>query len=144
MPGDDHAGAAVLLEAAHRSQPCLQPAVVALDAVVGVAVGAMPGRWQPLLQHGRIHRRLISCDLDRTDHGRANRPLEEPVGGRGVSLPGDEDVDDLPELVNRPVYIPPLPGDLHVGLVHLPAVADGVPTRPGGVDSSGVNRWTHR
>jgi hypothetical protein len=49
MPGDDHHGTAVLLEAAHRSQPRLQPAVVALDAVVGVAVGAMPRRWQPLL-----------------------------------------------------------------------------------------------
>jgi hypothetical protein len=107
--------------------------MVALDAVVGVAVGAMPRRWQPLLQHRRIHRRLISCDLDRIDLGCANRPLEEPVGGRGVSLPGDEDVDDLAELVNRPVHIPPLPGDLHLGLVHLPVVADGVSAGPGSV-----------
>jgi len=125
--------APVLLEAAHRTQPRLQPAVVALDAVVGVAVGAMPRRWQPLLQHGRVHRRLISCDLDRTDLDRANRPLEEPVGGRGVSLPGDEDVDDLPELIDRTVDAPPPTGDLHIGLVHLPAVADGVSAGPGSV-----------
>jgi hypothetical protein len=26
-----------------------------------------------------------------------------------------------------------LPGDLHIGLVHLPAVADGVPAGPGSV-----------
>jgi hypothetical protein len=65
MPGDDHPGTAVLLEAAHRSQPRRQPAVVALDAVVGVAVGTMPRRRQQLLQHGRVHRRLIGGDLGR-------------------------------------------------------------------------------
>jgi transposase len=41
MPGDDHPGTAVPLEAAHRSQPRLRPTVVALDAVVGVAAGAL-------------------------------------------------------------------------------------------------------
>jgi hypothetical protein len=107
--------------------------VVALDAVVGVADGATPRCRQPLLQHRRVHRRLIGGDLDRIDLGCANRPLEEPVGGRGVSLPGDEDVDDLAELVNRPVHIPPLPGDFHLGLVHLPVVADGVSAGPGSV-----------
>jgi hypothetical protein len=55
------------------------------------------------------------------------------VGGRGVSLPGDEHVDDLAELVNRPIHIPPLPGDKHIGLVHLPAVADGVPAGASGL-----------
>jgi hypothetical protein len=54
-------------------------------------------------------------------------------GGRGVSLPGDEDVDDLPELIDRTVDVPPPTGDLHIGLVHLPAVADGVPAGPGSV-----------
>jgi hypothetical protein len=44
MPDDDHPGAAVLLEPSHRSQPRLEPAVVALNAVVGVPVGAVPGR----------------------------------------------------------------------------------------------------
>jgi hypothetical protein len=41
--------------------------------------------------------------------------------------------DDLAELVDRPIPIPPLPGDLHAGLVHLPTVADGVSAGPGGV-----------
>src|SRR6266487_6656566 len=39
LPSDDHRGAAVLVEAAHRSQRGLQPAVVALDPIIGVPVG---------------------------------------------------------------------------------------------------------
>jgi hypothetical protein len=59
MPHKNHPGAAVLLEPSHRPQPCLQPAVITLDAVVGIPVGAMPRRWQQLLQHARVDRRLI-------------------------------------------------------------------------------------
>jgi hypothetical protein len=43
MPGDHDPGAAILLEAPHRTKPCLQPTVIAFDPVIGVAVGAMPG-----------------------------------------------------------------------------------------------------
>jgi len=35
-------------------------------------------------------------------------------------------LNDLAELVNRPVDIPPVAGDLHVGLVDEPAASDGV------------------
>ena len=59
---DDDPGAAVLLEPTHRSQSGLQPAVVGLDAVVGVLVGAVPGSWQQLLQHRRVRRGPIGCD----------------------------------------------------------------------------------
>jgi hypothetical protein len=58
--------------------------MVALDAVVGVAVGTMPGRWQQLLQHRRIQPRLIGGDLGGGDLGRTNGPLEEPPGGACV------------------------------------------------------------
>src|SRR6266511_3038083 len=58
---------------------------------------------------------------------------EEPVGVLGVPARGDEHVDDLPELVDRAVHVAPSAGDLHIGLVDLPAVTDGVPARPGGV-----------
>jgi hypothetical protein len=34
----------------HRSQPRFEAAVIALDAVVGVLIGAVPGGWQQLLQ----------------------------------------------------------------------------------------------
>jgi hypothetical protein len=90
VPGDVHPGAAVLLEPSHRSQPRFEAAVIALDAVVGVLIGAVPGGWQELLQHRRVRRRSIGDHLGGHDVGRADRPLEEPVGGTGVSTGGDD------------------------------------------------------
>jgi hypothetical protein len=66
------------------------------------------------------------------------------VGGHGISPSEDEVVDDLPELVDRAVDVAPLTGDLHIGFADLPAVTDGVPTRPAASASSGVKRCTHR
>jgi hypothetical protein len=45
----------------------------------------------------------------------------------------DEHVDDLAELVDRPIHVPPPAGDLHIGLVHLLTVTHGVAARPGGL-----------
>jgi hypothetical protein len=67
VPGDHDPGAVVLLERAHRTQPRLEAAVVALDAVVGVLPGAMPGRREQLTQHRRVRHRLVSDDLDQDD-----------------------------------------------------------------------------
>jgi hypothetical protein len=53
MPSDDHPGAAVLLEPPHWPQPRLQPAVVGLDVVVGIPLGAMLGRRQQRLENHR-------------------------------------------------------------------------------------------
>jgi hypothetical protein len=44
---------------------------------------------------------------------------------------GDEHVDDLPELIDRTVHIPPSSSDLHVGLVHEPAISYSVPAGAG-------------
>jgi hypothetical protein len=66
--------------------------------------------------------------------GRANGLLEEPTGGRCVAPPGDEHVDDLAELVDGAVHVPPLAGDLDVGLVDPPAGTDHVPARRCGVN----------
>jgi hypothetical protein len=104
--------------------------MVGLDPVVGVLVGAMPCKWQ-LLQHGRVDRRPIGGDLDGPDLGRADGPLKEPPGSRGISPSGDEHVDDLPELVDRTADIAPPPGDPHLRLVHRPAISHGVATRSG-------------
>jgi hypothetical protein len=46
----------------------------------------------------------------------------------------DEHVDDLADLVNCPVHIPPPAGDLHVGLVHEPPIASSVPAGAGSPD----------
>ena len=68
------------LSPAHRAQPCLQPPVVALDPVVGVPVGAVPGRRQQVFQHYRVSRRLIGGGLSRGDLRRTDRPFEEALG----------------------------------------------------------------
>jgi hypothetical protein len=51
-------------------------------------------------------------------------------GRPDVAPRGDEHVDDLAELVDRPVHIAPPPGDLHIGLVDLPAISNTMPARP--------------
>src|SRR5829696_1023966 len=134
VPGQDHPGAAILLEAAHWSQPRLQPAMVAFDPVVAIPIGAVPGGRHQLLQHRRVHRRLIGGDLDGHNLGHSDRPLKEAASCHDIPSPGDEDVDDLPELIDRAVHIAPLTRDLHIRLVHLPAATHGVPARPSGVD----------
>jgi hypothetical protein len=68
----------------------------------------------------------------------------KPVGGVSVSSGGHEHVDDLAELVDRAVHIAPLPGDLQVGLIDLPAVAPRGRQGRAASASSGVNRWTQR
>ena len=112
-------------------QPRLETAMIGLDPVVGVSVGAMPCKWQQLLQYRRVHRRPIGGDLGGPELGRADGPLKEPPGSRGISPRGDEHVDDLPELVDRAIEVAPLPGDPHLGLVHRPAISHGVATRSG-------------
>ena len=46
---------------------------------------------------------------------------------------GHEHIDHLAELVDRSIDVAPPAGDLHIRLVDLPAVTDGMPTRPSGV-----------
>ena len=75
--------------------------------------------------------------LDRCDLRRADRPLEEPGGSPPVTLGRDKDIDDLADLVDRAVDVAPLPGDLPVGLVDLPAVPDPVSAGPGRVGEEG-------
>jgi hypothetical protein len=84
-------------EPAHRTQPRLQPAVVTLDVVVGMPIGAMADHRQQLLQHRRVHRRMVGDDLNGRDLGRTDGPLEEAAGSPSVMLGGDKDIDDLAE-----------------------------------------------
>ena len=44
-----------------------------------------------------------------------------------------QDVDDPAELVDRAGHLAPPPGHRDVGFVHLLAVTEGVPARPGGL-----------
>jgi len=102
-----------------------------LDPVVGVLVGAVPCRREQRVQHRRVHRGPVGCDLDWPNSCGADGLLEEPVGSVSVSSGGDEHVDQLAELIDRAVHVAPFSGDLHVGLVDLPAVTEGMPAGPG-------------
>ena len=64
----------------------------------------------------------------------AQRAGEEPPGGRQVPPLRQQYVDDLAVLVDRPVEVGPLAGDLDVCFVGEPPVAGSVPTGPGGLD----------
>jgi hypothetical protein len=62
------------------------------------------------------------------------RWLARGTGGRPWHLAEwRRHVDDLPDLVDRAIDVAPLPSHVHIGLVGLPAVTDGVPTRPSGL-----------
>src|SRR6266536_3933466 len=133
MADNNHSGVPVLLEATHRPQPRLQPAMVGLNPVAGVPRGAMPGGWQQVLEHCRIRRRSVGDHLNGSHLRRADGLLEEPTGRRSVPPRGHKYVDDLPELVDRSVYVAPLPSDLHIGVVHQTAIPSPVAAWPGGV-----------
>ena len=75
----------------------------------------------------RVHRRLVSGDLHRDDLCGGQRPGEETPGRAAISPRGDVHVDDLPELVDRPVDIAPPTGHLDVSLIDPPAVPDAMP-----------------
>jgi hypothetical protein len=49
MPGHDHPGLGFAFETRHRCQPSLEPFVVTLDRVVGVALNVMARTWEHVL-----------------------------------------------------------------------------------------------
>ncbi len=63
VPADDNPYAPVGPQPAHRSQPGLEPAVVALDAVVGVLLGVVERVREQLVDDVRERRRPVGCDL---------------------------------------------------------------------------------
>jgi hypothetical protein len=70
--------------------------------------------------------------------------FEEPVSRHGVTPRGDQHINDLPELVDRSVHVPPSPGDFHVGLVHEQRSPTACRQGRAASASSGVNRCTQR
>src|SRR6266508_3690598 len=101
MPGGYDPGAAILLE----SKPRLEPAMVRFFPVVGIPVGATPGRWQEIINGQRVGRRSVGHHLEgitlmvpmaRSTNRRAGRagPPQPPVG-EPQHPPLDADVVDL-------------------------------------------------
>jgi hypothetical protein len=87
-------------------------------------------RGDQLAGDPRVDGRAVGRDLGR-DCAPAQRPGEEAPGGRQVTPHGQQDVNDLAMLIDRPVEIGPLAGDLQVGLIDERPVARSVPARPG-------------
>jgi hypothetical protein len=59
-------------------------------------------------------------------------------------LGGDVHVDDLAVLVDRPVHVSPLPGDLHIRLVHEPTITNRTSAWPGRIREQWRESVHHR
>ena len=106
--------------------------MISLDPVVAVLLGHVPGRGQQVIQHPQVDRCLVGGHLHRTRR-LPQRPDEEPARRGGIALRRGEHVDDLPELVHRPVQVTPPACHLHVGLIDEPPITRGSSTGAGGV-----------
>ena len=65
MSAHDDAGRAVTFQAAHRSEPGLEPAVIALDPIVRILVGVVERGRDQVIERGTERRRAVGDDLDR-------------------------------------------------------------------------------
>jgi hypothetical protein len=128
----DHAGGAIAHESPHRTQPRLEPAVIGLDPVVRVLLGVVEGGWDELIDDGAQRPGPIGDHLGRLAVSTQGRH-EEPPSGPGVAPRRDIYVDDLAVLVDGAVDVASPAGDLHVGLVYEPTVADRMSARSGSI-----------
>ena len=101
-PVGDDPQRSVLLPPAHGSEPGLEPAVVSLNTVVHVLHSDVPSAGQHVLDDARVGGGPIGAHLRRRP-GSGKRTSEEPPGGLLVPLGRHQHVDDLAELVDRPV-----------------------------------------
>jgi hypothetical protein len=100
--------------------------VIGFDGVICVLLGDVARGGYYLLDHSRVGRWLVGDHLSRA-HAVLEGAEEEPAAGCQLPLLRHQHVDDLAILIDRPVQIHPPPGDLHVRLVHEPAITGGVP-----------------
>ena len=96
------------VESSHRPQPSFQSSVVSFDGVVCLPLGDMAGDRQQLIKHSGVGRCPVGAHLTRA-RAVVQSAGEEPASGRQIHLLGDQDVDDLAVLVDRPVQIDPPP-----------------------------------
>jgi hypothetical protein len=107
--------------------------MIGFDRVVGVLLHHMACLGHQLVEHPRVGRGPVGGHLGGS-LCRVQGLGEEPSGGRQVPLRGGHNVDDLPVLVDRPVQIHPVSGDLQVRLVDEPTVPSGAQAGPGCID----------
>jgi hypothetical protein len=132
MAGSDSCRRPAAFQSAHRPPSGLQPTMIGFDPVVAILLSHVHRGWDQFVEDPQVRTGPVGSDLDRC------RPVgkgagEEPACRGGVPLLRQQHVDDLPELVHRPVQIPPPASDLDIGLIDEPAVPGNVPERAGGV-----------
>ena len=120
----------VSFEAAHRTEPCLDPAVIGFDPIVRVLLSVVERARDQLIDHSPQRPGPVGHHLSRFVVV-AERRGEEPSRGPDTASGRDIDVDDLAVLVDGSVDVTPPTGDLHVGLIDEPTVADRMAARPG-------------
>ena len=102
--------------------------MICLDRVIRVLPGSAQSRRDQLVKDPRAHGRTVGRDLNR-DRARAQRPGEEAPRRRQVTPRRQQNIYDLAMLIDRPVAIGPLTGDLQVGLADGPPVTRNMPAR---------------
>ncbi len=133
VTADHHRRASIGLETAHRSESRFEPAMIALDAVVGVLVSVMERTRDQILDHrlqrlGQVGNHLVGFAVG------GQRGAEESAGRANVTASGHVHVDDLAVLVYGAVHVAPSTRDFHIGLIGEPSPCDGVAARSGGID----------
>jgi hypothetical protein len=118
VPGDDRLPGPSGSQAAHRSEPVLELAVICFDRIVSVPFDVMPRRRDQLLHDCVVDPGGVGDDLARRHLQRGQRCLEEPTGRGRIPVRRDEHVDDLTVLVDGPVHVPPDIVDLYVLLIY--------------------------
>src|ERR687894_2600812 len=127
VPSADHSGRAELRQTPHRSQPRLESSMIGLDRIIPVLLHDMAYGRQQLIEHSRISRCPVGAHLA---WARAvlKSSGEEPAGGRPVPVLRHQHINDLPELVDRPVEVDPLSGNLDIRFIDEPSIPGSVPT----------------
>jgi hypothetical protein len=86
--------------------------VISFDLAVGIPGVDVAGGGELFVEDPRVGRGPIGGHICRPA-AVGQRLGEEPAGRGEIPFIGGEDVDDLAELVDRPVQVRPAPGDLH-------------------------------
>jgi hypothetical protein len=100
--------------------------MISFNGIVRILLHNVARRGQQLIENPRVGRRPISAHL-----GWAWAVVQgtgkESASGRQIPLLGDQDIDDLAILVDRPIQIDPAPGDLDIRLIDEPPITRRVP-----------------
>lgn len=107
--------------------------MIGFDLVVRIWGVDVVGGGCQLGKDPRVARRPVGVHLDwPTAVGQGSG--EQPAGRGEVPLFGGDDVDDLADLVDRPVQVGPPAGHFHLHLVDKPPIGRAVPAGPGRLD----------